>query len=248
MKIAVAGGSGTVGTHVVRHAQAAGHEAIVLARSHGVDLVSGHGLDLDGVDAVIDVSGTSTTSAAKSRAFFEAVTRHLLDAAQVARVRHHVALSIVGAANAPHGYYAGKALQEQLLHDSSVPWSVLRATQFFEFAEQNAMSLFGLTVVPAMRSQPLAAALVAAELVRVAEAGVAGESAGVLPDLAGPAEMRMAEVARAIFAKTGERRRVVELPLPGGFGRALRDGSILPGADAKIVGPSLEEWLAETRR
>ncbi len=244
MKIAVAGGTGTVGRHVVRHAETAGHEVLVLARSRGVDLIGGKGLDLTGVDAVIDVSGTSTTSAAKSRAFFEAVTKHLLDAAQVAGVRHHVALSIVGAANAPFGYYAGKALQEQLVAEAAVPWTILRATQFFEFAEQNVKKIGRFAIAPKMLSQPLAATAAADALVSLA----GGDAEGVVDDIAGPEVMRIADVARAIARAKGEHTRVLEVPLPGGFGRALRDGSILPSDPAKIVGPSLEQWLAESRR
>lgn len=240
MRIAVAGGTGVVGAHVVRLAEASGHEVRVLSRASGVDLVSGQGLDLAGVDAVIDVSGPSTTSAAKSRAFFEATTAQLLRAEQDAGVPHHLALSIVGAAGAPHGYYAGKALQERLVAAGAIPWTMLRATQFFEFAEQNAVRLGSWAVLPAMRSQPVAAVAVAERLVRLAEGAPAGDA----PDLAGPEELRIAQVARAVFEHRGERRRVVEVALPGGFGRALRDGSILPGSDAEHAGPTLAQWLA----
>lgn len=242
MKIAIAGGTGTVGAHTVRCAEAAGHEVLVLARSRGVDLVTGSGLDLAGIDAVIDVSGLSTTSAAKSRGFFAEVTEQLLRAEREAGVGHHVALSIVGAGKSPYGYYAGKALQEELIAAAEVPWSVLRATQFFEFAQQNSLSFGRVTMLPAMRSRPLAAAAVGAELVRAAES----RAAGILPDLAGPAEMQMAEVLRARAAARGERRRIFSLPLPGKFGRALQDGTILPAADAKLVGPTLAEWLSDS--
>lgn len=240
MRIAVAGGTGVVGAHVVRLAREAGHEVSVLARSRGVDVVTGEGLDLAGVDAVIDVTGPSTASAEKSQAFFETVARRLREAEREAGVRHHIALSIVGAAHAPHGYYAGKALQERLVASGDVPWSILRATQFFEFALQNAGRFGRFAILPAMRSQPIAAESVAARLVEIAGAGPLGNDA----DLAGPERMRIAEVARAVLAARGGARRVLEVPLPGRFGRALRDGSILPGPDARIAGPSLREWLA----
>ena len=95
-------------------------------------------------------------------------------------------------------------------------------------------------VLPAMRSRPLAAETAAERLVRLAEAGPSGDAR----DLAGPEELRMAQVGRAVFAHRGERRRVLEAPLPGGFGRALRDGAVLPGPDAELAGPTLEQWLS----
>ena len=239
MRIAIAGGTGTVGALCARAAEAAGHDVVVLARRTGVDLATGRGLDLAGVDAVIDASGTSTTSAARARAFFEAVTGQLHRAERAAGVRHHVALSIVGAAAAPHGYYAGKAAQERAVAEGAVPWTILRATQFFEFAEQVALRAGPWRAVPAMRTRPLAAASVARRLVRLAE----GDPAGDARDLAGPREMRLAELLRAVLAARSERRRVLELPLPGAFGRALRSGAALPGPDADLDPVTLEEWL-----
>lgn len=244
MRIAVAGGTGTVGAHLVRLGEAAGHEVRVLSRATGTDLTTGAGLDLAGVDAVVDVSGPDTVSAGRSRSFFKAVTTQLIRAEERARVRHHVALSIVGAAEHPHGYYAGKALQERLLAGSSVAWTVQRTTQFFEFAEQKAVRLGPWAVLPLLRCRPIAAATAAERLLRLAE----GEGAGVVRDLAGPEELRMAEVGRRCFARRGDRRRVVELPLPGAMGTAFRDGSLLPGADAEQAGPTLAEWLDERTR
>ncbi len=139
MKVAVAGGTGLVGRYVVEELGAAGHEPVVLSRSRGVDLVAGGaGLDaaLDGVDAVVDVSNVTTTSARKSVAFFDAVGRNLLDAGERAGVRHHVVLSIVGIDRVGLGYYRGKLRQEDVVRGGSLPWSVLRATQFHEFAGQ----------------------------------------------------------------------------------------------------------------
>lgn len=240
MRIAIAGGTGVVGSRVVRLAEEAGHETLVLSRSRGVDLAAGSGLDLRGVDAVVDASGPATTSAAKSRAFFEAVTRGLLRAEADAGVAHHIALSIVGAAGIARGYYAGKALQEQVIAASGRPWTILRTTQFFEFAEQNAMALGPWRILPRMRSRPLAAETVAERLLEIAE----GSPLGNAPDLAGPDEIAMAELLREILRARGERPRVLEVPLLGGFGRALRDGSILPGPEAEIRGPSAAEWIA----
>ena len=243
MRIAVAGGTGAVGRLVVERAEAAGHEVRVLSRSTGVDLEHGTGLDFVGVDAVIDASGVQTTSAKRSIEFFTKVTGHLLSAEADAGVGHHVALSILGAADAPHGYYAGKAAQEQAVASGPVPWSILRAAQFFEFAHQVATKVGPLVMVPAMRSQPLAASEVATRLVEIAEAGPMGDAA----DLAGPREERMVELSRAWWAATGARGRIIEVPIPGGFGKAIRSGAILPGPDAQLTTQTFEEWLrAET--
>ncbi len=240
MKIAVAGGTGTVGAHIVRLAEDAGHEVLVLSRSNGHDVAGGSGLDLSGVDAVIDAIGPSGSASKDPLRFFETATRNLLRAEQEAGVPHHVELSIVGAARSPYGYYAGKAAQERLVAAGGIPWTILRATQFYEFAETASVRLGPLLLSPKMRSQPLAAAAVAARLVELAETGPSGDA----PDLAGPREWRMAELLRTILRAKQDRRRVVELPLPGGFGRALRDGACLPGPDAQLDRTSVEEWLA----
>lgn len=240
MKIAVAGGTGTVGAHIVRLAEDAGHETLVLSRSNGHDVAGGSSLDLSGVDAVIDAIGPSGSVSKDPLRFFETATRNLLRAEQEAGVSHHVALSIVGAARAPYGYYAGKAAQERLVAAGGIPWTILRATQFYEFAETASVRLGPVLLSPKMRSQPLAAAAVAARLVELAEAGPSGDA----PDLAGPREWRMAELLRTILRAKQDRHRVVELPLPGGFGRALRDGACLPGPDAQLDRTSVEEWLA----
>ncbi|MFC6258469.1 SDR family oxidoreductase, partial [Kocuria oceani] len=159
MRIAVAGGTGVVGRHVVETARGRGHEVVVLARSQGVDLSTGAGLDLAGVQAVVDVTSIRTTSGRSATRFFTEVTRHLLAAERAAGVGHHLVLSIVGLDDAPYGYYAGKAAQERLVQAGEVPWTLLRATQFHEFAGQvhERMRLGPVALVPAMRSQPIAA-------------------------------------------------------------------------------------------
>lgn len=238
MRIAVAGGTGVVGRHIVRLAREAGHEVVVLSRSEGVDLVTGAGLDLSGVDAVIDASGPRPMRRATE--FFEAVTGKLLRAGEAAGVRHHVALSIVGAAANPHGYYAAKARQEQLVTASAVPHTVLRTTQFFEFAEQTAIALGPLVLTAVMRSQPVAAESVARRLVELAE----GEPLGIAPDFAGPDELRMVDLTRMALETRGLRKAVIAVPMPGAFGKVLRNGGILPGPGAQIDTVSYEDWLA----
>lgn len=247
LTIAVAGGTGTVGHHVVDTARSRGHDVVVLTRSTGVDLVTGTGLDdaLRGVDVVVDVTSTSTRKDEESRAFFGAVTRHLLAAEQRTGVGHHVALSIVGIDAAPVGYYAGKVLQEQLLEQSATPWTVLRATQFHEFAGQihGAMALGPFVLVPRMVTEPVAATEVAHRLVDLTE----GAPAGRVADLGGPRRERMADMVRRWARATGRASRVVEVPLPGTLGRAMRDGSLVtgPGADHGIT--TYDQWLGQVR-
>jgi uncharacterized protein YbjT (DUF2867 family) len=243
MRIAVAGGTGTVGRHVVVAAEARGHDVIVLTRRNGHDLETGAGLAgaLDGVDAVIDVMSVTTTSARRSRAFFTRTTQHLLGAERDSGVGHHVALSIVGIDGVDAAYYAGKLAQERLVEAGPVPHTILRATQFHEFAEQMVArtSLGRVTLIPVAPIRPVAAREVGARLVELAEAGPAGRAR----DLTGPRDERLAEMVRRMSAFDGERRRVLELSLPGTFGRATASG-VLRGADAATRGRiTFEEWL-----
>jgi uncharacterized protein YbjT (DUF2867 family) len=245
MKIAVTGGTGTVGRHVVEIARSRGHEAVVLSRSSGVDLTNGAGIAaaLAGVDVVIDAASTATQSAHESRAFFGAVTTNLLAAEEQAGVAHHIALSIVGSDRAPFGYYAGKAEQERMVRAGRVPWTILRATQFHEFAAQilGQVRVGPVSLVPKMLSQPVAAREVAERLVELAESG----PAGLATDLAGPEVLRMRDLVRAYAAATGVTGPILELPLPGGFGKALRDGTILAGPAADRGTQTFVEWIAE---
>ena len=245
MRVAVAGGTGVVGQHVVRVLEGAGHEAVVLARSRGVDVTTGAGLDaaLSGADAVIDVTNVASTAKKASIAFFEAATRRLLDSGQRAGLRHHVALSIVGCDRVDFGYYFGKRRQEELVLNGPVPASVLRATQFFEFAEQFlAPSRMPVTVVPRMRTQPIAAREVAAALVALA----AGPAVGRAPELAGPREEQMVDMVRRLKRLRGARRLVVPLTLPGRTGRAMTGGALLPTGPGPRGRQSFTDWLSAT--
>lgn len=241
-RVAVAGGTGTVGTHVVARLQELGHEPLVLSRSRGVDLVTGAGLDLRDVDAVVDVGNVTTLGARRSRAFFKATTRTLLAAEGRAGVRHHVALSIVGIDAAPGGYYAGKVAQERAVRAGSVPWSILRATQFHEFAAQTvARTAVGpVVLVPRMRTRPVSTRELAAALVDLALTDPVGEAG----EIGGPREERLADMVRAYLAAQGRRQRVLEVRLPGAFGRAMALGDLLPGPGATLGTETFAEWLA----
>lgn len=246
MRIAVAGATGTVGRHVVEVARERGHEVVGLTRSAGVDLTTGEGVAarLEGVDVVVDVTSTRAQSRKGAEAFFGSVTRTLTTAERAAGLGHHVALSIIGIDRVPSGYYRGKQLQERLLAQGDQPWSVLRAAQFHEFAEQalGFVPLGPVSLVPVMRSQPVAAREVAESLVDLAASGPAGRVA----DLAGPEEHRVDRMARELCRARGLRHSVVPLWLPGAAGRAMRDGSLTAAGDPTAVlgRTTFAEWLA----
>src|SRR4051794_9502613 len=195
MRIAVAGGTGLVGRHVLAALADAGDTPVVLARETGIDITTGEGLDgaLRGVDALIDVTNTTSMRRRDAIAFFEAATTQLLGAGQRAGVRRHVLLSIVGSDRVDLGYYAGKRRQEALALDSGRPVSVLRSTQFHEFAGQ----LIDRGVAPAagaprMRTQRGAAREVAGALVALVH-GPPGRA----PERAGPEPLELVDLARA---------------------------------------------------
>ncbi|WP_236655525.1 SDR family oxidoreductase [Streptacidiphilus carbonis] len=243
MRVAVAGGTGVVGRLVVAALEAEGHEAVVLSRSKGVDLTTGAGLDraLDGVGAVIDVSNTITIRRSTAVSFFERAAGHLLAAGTKAGVSHHVALSIVGCDRVGLGYYAGKVRQEELVLAGPVPGSVLRATQFHEFAAQllERGGPMPFVLAPRMRSQPVAASEVATALVELAT----GDPVGMAPDLAGPEVREMSDLVRAVLRARGSRRPVLSPRLPGAVGRAMLGSGLLPSAPGPRGTQTFEQWL-----
>lgn len=242
MRIAVAGGTGVVGRHTVTAARDAGHDVVVLSRSAGVDVLTGVGLAgaLQGVDAVIDVTNTTTLSAAKAIEFFETATRTLLAAEEAAGVGHHVALSIVGIDGIDASYYAGKLAQERAVAAGPVPFTVARAAQFHEFAGQLLSGMRGpVAVMPKLLMRPVAAREVGAHLVRVAS----GAPVGRARDLVGPRDEVLADAARRQLAFDGVRRWVLAVRLPGAYGRGLASGSLRGGADALQGEITFDEWL-----
>lgn len=244
VRIAVAGGTGLTGRHTVAALRQAGHDAVVLARSVGVDLATGDGLAaaLVGADAVIDASNTPTTSAAQARAFFAAATGRLLAAEHRAGIRHHVVLSIVGVDRVQGpAHYAGKRAQEQAALAGPVPVTIVRATQFFDFAAM----MVGwtrrgqLATLPPLLIQPVAVADVAEFLVQVA---VGAPRHGVV-ELAGPEPQDLVDMARRTLATRGESLRLVPT-WRGRFGVEAAGEVLLPGPDAQIAPTAFETWLA----
>lgn len=244
MKIAVAGGTGVVGRHAVDAARAAGHDAVVLNRSSGVDLITGKGLGaaLTGVDAVIDTANVTTLKAQAAVEFFTTASRNLIRASGEAGVGHIVLLSIVGIDRIPYDYYAGKVAQEQVYEASSVPWTILRATQFHEFAAQlYARGKVGpLHLAPRARVQPIAAHEVGERLVALAS----GAPHGRARDLAGPREEALDAMIKAYARAEGHRGWIPSINLPTAQMKGMRAGHALPGADADHGHQTFADWLA----
>jgi len=247
MKIAIAGGTGTVGTPTAEAVRRAGHEALIMSRSTGVDLVTGAGLDaaLDGVTAVIDTANVSTLNARAATEFFTTATGNLIDAAERAGARHFVLLSIVGIDRMPYDYYAGKVAQEKVVEASGVPWTIQRATQFHEFAKQMfANAAAGpLHLAPRARTQPVAAAEVGERLATLA----AAEPRGRARDLAGPREEALDAMVKAYAKATGHRGWVPAVSIPTKQMKAMRAGLALPGVDADLGRQTFADWLAAQR-
>jgi len=244
MKIAIAGGTGVVGSHTVAAAKAAGHEPVVLARSLGVDVFTGQGLGeaLAGVDAVIDVTNKVAVRAKPSIAFFEAATRNLIEAGRAAGVQHHVVMSIVGIDLVDYGYYFGKRAQEEAALSSGAPVSILRATQFHEFPGQLMDRTKGpVAVIPRMKVQTVAAADVGQALVSLAS----GPAVGRAPDIAGPEVSDLPDLARRLQAMTGKTKSIWAMNVPGKAGKAMRDGALLPAGDGPRGKVTFEDWLQQ---
>lgn len=239
MRIAIAGGTGQAGAQAAVAARERGHEVVVLARSEGIDLVSGAGAAaaLDGVDAVIDASGVRPGD--DPIAFHRTVVRTLASADPP----HLVVLSIVNCDRAgDYPLYAGKLAQERAAEESGIPFTIARTTQFHEFAAQIwRMGARGpLHFSPRMRTQPVAVREVGARLVDLAEAAPVGRAA----DLGGPREESLVEMVRRYARASGAGRAVIPINLGGAFGGAQRDGSLLPGPDALRGDQTFDEWVA----
>ncbi|WP_030987532.1 SDR family oxidoreductase [Streptomyces sp. NRRL WC-3744] len=241
MKIAVAGGTGLAGRLVVEALRARGHAPVVLSRGQGVDLLSGAGLDaaLAGAEAVVDVSNVTTTRGSVSVDFFDRAGRHLVGAAARAGVRRLVTLSIVGVDRVRNPYYAGKLRQEEIVRSGAVPWTVLRATQFHEFAGQLLDGIPGpIAVVPAGRVQPVAVREVADALADIAP----GPPRAMAPELAGPRVESLAGMARRLIAAgAAHRRPVLPLYVPGG----MSSGGLLPTGTGSRGTQTFADWLGE---
>ena len=245
MNITVIGGTGLIGSKLVSDLQAAGHNAVPASPDTGVNTITGEGLAeaLVGADVVVDVSNSPSFEDAAVLEFFETSTRNILDAESAAGVRHHVALSVVGTDRlADSGYMRAKIAQEKLIKGSSIPFSIVHATQFFEFAKSIADgSTDGETVrVPPVLIQPMAAEDVAAAVCRVA---VAAPLNGTV-EVGGPEPLRFEDFIRERLRVAGDRRVVVADPEALYFGARLDERSLVPGDDAQLAPTRFSDWLS----
>jgi uncharacterized protein YbjT (DUF2867 family) len=253
-RIAVTGATGRVGSPLVEILAQRGHDVVPIARSEGVDLVTGEGLDeaLAGVETIIDAAGPSPDPQ-EARAFFTASARNLQRAGAAAVAKRIVVVSIIGIDKFRGGYFAAKLAQERTLLEGLLPVRIVRAAQFHEFVG----SLVGWTIqdgvacVPEMRTQLVAARVVAEALADAAEEPEIDN--GRITEVAGPREERLAEAAAALLASRGDSVEIRESR--GGTliqpddpdAAAYANGAALPNPGAKLAGPTFKEWLAPAK-
>ncbi|HEY6889985.1 MAG TPA: SDR family oxidoreductase [Solirubrobacter sp.] len=246
MKIVVIGGTGLVGSQVVSTLGEHGHEAVAAAPNTGVNTLTGEGLAdvLQGADVVVDVSNSPSFEDAAVLEFFRTSTGNLLAAEQAAGVGHHVALSVVGTERmSDKGYFLAKAAQEKLIRDSGMPYSIVHATQFFEFLNSiAALATDGDTVrLPPVLFQPLASEDVAKAVARTA----AGAPINGIVEVAGPDQYRMDDLIRQALAARNDPRHVVAAPDAPYFGDyAVDDSTLVPGEGALVGDVHFQDWLA----
>jgi len=244
MKIVVIGGSGLIGKKLIPLLRGRGHEAVSASPSSGVNTITGEGLGeaLAGADVVVDVTNSPSWDDKAVLEFFETSTRNILAAEAAAGVKHHVALSIAGADCIPDsGYMRAKVAQEKLIKASGVPYTILRATQFFEFLSAIAGSGADTARVPDAPMQPLAADDVAAALADVA----VGPPANGMLEVAGPESLSIAAFVGKALAASGDTRSVVADPQARYYGAALDDLGLRPRNPNPRIGPTrFEEWAS----
>ena len=243
MKIVVIGGTGLIGKKLIPLLRGRGHEAVAAAPSSGVNTITGAGLAeaLAGADVVVDVTNAPSWEDKAVLEFFETSTRNILAAEAASGVKHHVALSVVGADRIPDsGYMRAKVAQEKLIKASGAPYTILRATQFFEFLSAIAGPGAGMVRVSDAPMQPMAADDVAAALADVA----VGSPAGGVLEVAGPESLSIAAFVGKALAASGDKRNVVADPQAGYYGAALDEQGLKPrGANPRIAPTRFEAWL-----
>src|SRR5690349_73138 len=247
MKIVVIGGTGLIGSKLVRALEQHGHDAVAAAPSTGVNTLTGEGLPevLAGAAVVVDVSNSPQLDDSAIE-FFRTATANLLAAEKDAGVGHHVALSVVGTAQlAPQsGYFNGKLLQENLIAEGPVPYTLVHATQFFEFMKTlaDSQTLDGVVRVPPAYFQPMAAADVAQGL---ASAAVNAPVNGIT-EIGGPAAVLLADLIRTALTAHGDVREVVSDPEARYWGIDIDERTLCPSEGATLFHTRFEDWILET--
>ena len=252
-QIAVAGATGRVGRHTVEVLEAAGHDVVRMSRSTGVDVVTGEGLSeaLEGVDTIVDAASWPSNEQGPATDFFIAATRNLQEHGERAGVQRIVVVSIIGADRVTSGYIASKIPHEEAMRAGPIPVRILRAAQFHEF-----VPLFlewgrqgDVIYVPEMRTQLVAARTVAEALAELANgsAPAAETAAATIPEIAGPREESLVDMARLVAARRGDSVRIEAVSDPDDPEQVLwASGALLPGPDAVLAGPTFEQWLDAT--
>jgi len=253
MKIVVIGGSGLIGSKVVTNLRQRGHEVVAASPSTGVNTLTGEGLAeaLAGAQVVVDVANSPSFEDKPALEFFETSGRNLLAAEKAAGVKHHVALSVVGTdrllGSGPgslSGYFRAKMAQENLIKASGIPFTIVHATQFFEFARNIAQSA---TDSSSIRLSPVLMQPMVSDDVAAAVADVAlGEPMNGMVEIAGPDQIRQDELVRQFLSATGDARKVIADANAGYFGIAVNDQSLVPGANARLGPTHFAEWLSRT--
>jgi uncharacterized protein YbjT (DUF2867 family) len=249
MKILVIGGTGLIGKPLVGPLEALGHEVVAASPSTGVNTVTGEGLEaaMRGTDVVIDIPNSPSFADDDVLRFFENSTENIVREAEAAGVKHHIVLSIAGVDRTQNiGYMRAKLAQERIARESTVPYTIVRATQFFEFIGALAEgSADGDRVrLSSVLMQPIAASDVSAALVEVATS----DATNTTWELGGPEKIRLADAARRLFQARGDAREVVTDDSMGYFGGEVTDESIITGVDpalqVRLGTTTFDSWLA----
>jgi uncharacterized protein YbjT (DUF2867 family) len=246
MKLVIIGGTGLIGSKLVTKLHEEGHEAVAASPNTGVNTLTGEGLAevLQGASVVVDVSNSPSFEEAAVMEFFTTSTRNLLEAAGAAGVKHYVALSVVGTGRIPDSpYLRAKSAQETLIKGGGIPYSIVQATQFFEFIERIADDASDGTTVrcPPVLIQPMAADDVAKAVGRIA----VGAPLNSTVEVAGPQQFRFDELIRQGLAARNDPREVVVDPHARYFGAELGERSLVPAGEARLGEIRLQAWLAQ---
>ena len=244
MKLVIIGGTGLIGSKLVMKLREQGHEAVAAAPNTGVNTLTGEGLAqaLDGASVVVDVSNSPSFEDTAVMEFFTTSTRNLLNHAAAAGVKHYVALSVVGTERIPDSpYLRAKNAQEALIKGAGIPYSIVHATQFFEFITRIAdEATDGTTVrLPPVLIQPMAADDVAKAVGRIA----VGAPLNGTVEVAGPQQFRFDELIRQGLGARNDPREVVVDPHARYFGAELGERSLIPASDARLGEIRFQEWL-----
>jgi uncharacterized protein YbjT (DUF2867 family) len=246
MKIVVIGGSGLIGSKLAPKLREQGHEVVAASPKSGVNTLTGEGLAeaLKGASVVVDVTNSPSWQDSAVMKFFETSTRNLLDYEAAAGVGYHIALSVVGSDRMPDsGYFRAKVAQEKLIKESSVPYSIVRATQFFEFLKGLAdISMEGGKVhLPPVLFQPMAADDVASGVGRIA----VGPPVNGTVEIGGPGQFRLNELVQRRLATLKDSREVIADPHARYSGAEVNDRSLVPGKNAQLGETHFETWLTQ---